>query len=165
MTQKPVVVYIHALSDVVGVAGLQHSYMSVLNPVGSGVVASALFFEVLSYSVGVVSVASSLKVFRITAHSGGTLISASDVNRFNTQHPDPKCTIRVDNPSTTVVGTVLRSISPPITTGVGGHVPFAGIPPSGTSFLFFPGEGFVIRTDNGDADVRWNVAYTWAEFS
>lgn len=165
MTVKPPLVYLHTLSDAVGVAGSANTYMSIFNPSGSGVVAGALLFDMTAYSVGAAAVAVSLEVFRISAASGGTQIAASDVNRFNTLHQNPRAEVRVGNPAITTTGTPLRSIAPPITTGVGGNLSFFTQPPAGTSFLFRPGEGIAFRTSDGDADTRWNLTYVWLEIS
>lgn len=165
MTQKPLVAYLHTLVDTPGVAGSANTYMSVFNPAGSGVVAGALLFDALTYSLGAAAVGESLEIFRISAASGGTLIAAADTHRFNTLHPNPACQVRVDNPTITTVGTPLRGISPSLTTGTGGNTPFSTQPPSGTSFLFQPGEGLAFRTSDADADTRWNLTYLWAEFS
>lgn len=165
MSQKPLVAYVHSLSDSVGVAGSAHTYMSVLNPAGSGVLAAALLFDSQNYAIGAASVAVSLEIYRITAHSVGTLIAASAVNRFDTLHPNPACTVRVGNPTITTAGTLLRGVAPVITAGLGGNAPFVTQPPGGTSFLFHPGEGIAFRTSDGDTDHRWNMTYIWAEFS
>lgn len=165
MTLKPFLPYVHSLVDTPGVAGSANTFMSFHNPVGSGVVAAALLFDTTAYSVGAAAVAESLEIFRISAASGGTQIAAADVHRFNTLHQDPKVEVRVDNPTVTTVGTPLRGVAPPITTGVGGNLAFFTAVPSGTSFLFYPGQGIAFRTSDGDADIRWNLTYIWIEVS
>ena len=165
MSVKPFLAYVHSIADSPGVAGLANTYMSVLNPANSGVLAAALLFDTQTYAIGATAVASSLKIYRITAHSGGTLLDPATVNRFHTTHPNPACTVRVDNPSITTVGPLLRGVSPVISTGAGAMAPFATQPPGGASFIFHPGEGMAFRTDDGDVDVRWNMTYVWAEFS
>lgn len=165
MSQKPSLLYVHSLVDTPGVAGSANTYMSFQNPVGSGVVAGALLFDTTAYSVGAAAVAESLEIYRISAASGGTQITAADVHRFNTLHQNPAVEVRVGNPTVTTVGTPLRGVAPPITTGIGGNLSFFTAVPSGTSFLFYPGQGICFRTSDGDADVRWNLTYIWAEFS
>lgn len=165
MTQKPLIPYVHSLVDTPGVAGSANTFMSFLNPVGSPVVSGALLFDTTAYSVGAAAVAESLEIYRISAASGGTQVTAADVHRFSTLHPNPSVEVRVGNPTVTTVGTPLRGVSPPITTGVGGNLSFFTAVPSGTSFLFRPGEGICFRTSDGDADIRWNLTYIWAESS
>lgn len=139
--------------------------MSILNPAGSGKVTGALLFVSQVYATGGASKAESLQICRITGHSGGTLVSPSGVNRFNTLHPNPACTVRVDNPAVITAGLPLWGVAPAISqgTGVGALAPFVTQPPGGTSFLCQPGEGLAFRTDDGDADVFWNMTYVWVE--
>ena len=165
MTQKPLVAYMHTLVDSVGVAGSANTYLSVFNPSGSGIVASALLLDVQAYSTGATLIGESLQAYRISAASGGTAISAAAVNRFNTLHPDPTCVVRVGNPTITTVGTSLRGVSPTISSGVGTGAPSGIQPPGGASFLFQPGEGIAFRTDDGDVDAFWNISYVWGEAS
>lgn len=165
MSAKPPVTYVHSLVDVPGHAGAPYTYLSVMNPVDSCRVAGVLLFDSQVYATGAASLARSLKVFRITAHSGGTLIDASSINRFNTLHPDPVCTVRVGNPLVVTAGLPLQGVAPAISIGLGTGAPSpsAAQPHAGMSFLFHAGEGIAFRTDDADADVFWNLTYMWVE--
>src|SRR5690349_7683475 len=94
-------VYFHALVDAPGTTA-SNNYISVLNPTGSGKLAIALGFIAVNYSTTTVTGAQSMKVFRTSAHSGGTDIAASSVNRFLSAFPNPVAQVKVGNPSATI---------------------------------------------------------------
>lgn len=163
MTAKPVVLYVHSFTDVVGVAGAPNVYLSVFNPVGSGKVMGIVNVLVQPYSVGAASVASSFNFHRISAASGGTLIAASTVIRFDPLHPDPAAEVRQDNPTVTTVGNVIGGTAPPVGTGLGTNAPLAVSAPAAVPFLCRPGQGVCFRTQDADIDTRWNVSLFWVE--
>lgn len=163
MSIKPTLIYQQAMSDVAGTVAA-NNFLTVYNPVGSGRVMFALQLNVSSYSVGATTVDSSLKAFRITsAPTGGTLIAASSVARFNSLHPDPVSVPRIGNPSATPVGELLVGIPPIISVGTGQSASSTFAPPGGASFLSLPGEGLVFMTAVGDIDQRWNIDFVWGE--
>lgn len=163
MSIAPTLVYQHALSDIPGVVAA-NNFMTVYNPPGSGKVMFALQLNVSSYSVGATSVANSLEAFRITsAPTGGTLVAASSVARFNTLHPDPASVVRIGNPSATPSGELLVGFPPIISVGTGESASSSFSPPGGASFFSLPGQGLVFRTEAGDVDQRWNIDFVWGE--
>lgn len=163
MSVKPTLVYQQAMSDIPGVVAA-NNFLTVYNPVGSGKVMFALQLNVSTYSVGQTSAGNSLRAHRITsAPTGGTLVAASSVARFNTLHPDPVSVVRVNNPSATPVGELLVGIPPIISVGTGQSATSSFAPPSGASFLSLPGQGLVFSTIAGDVDQRWNIDFVWGE--
>lgn len=162
MTTRPVLFFFHSVVDALGAAGTT-TYLSVFNPPSSGRVMGSLLTDYQCYSTALTDTAASLTIWRISAASGGTLLSSSYVNRFDTLHPDPVCEVRTGNPAITVTGAPLRGFAPAITGPLGGVVSSATVPPMGTSFLCRPGEGLAFRTGDGDSHVRWNITYVWSE--
>lgn len=157
-------VYFHALVDVAGTVA-SNNYLSVLNPVGSGKIAIALGFITSNYSGASVTGAQSLRAFRTSAHSGGTDITAANVNRFFTAFPDPVAQVKVGNPATTNTNATNPMIGIPPALGVQAQTPSVVAPTPGASFVFLPGEGIVFNVPAGDADQLWNMQYIWAEKS
>lgn len=155
--------YLFVLYDTLGVV-LANNFISIFNPVGSGRAFTGLQLIVSSYSPGNTAVAKSLLTKRITAASGGTLVSASTIPRFRTDFPDPVTQIRTGNPTVTTTGLVLSAISPVISLGAGESGNTLA-PPPGASFIHKPGEGAVIYTEAGDIDQMWNITIVWTETS
>jgi hypothetical protein len=161
VTVKPTLVYFMALVDEPNTAA-EKRFLSVFNPSTSVRVSVALGFIAQSYAVQGTTVAESLTVYRTTAASGGTLIAAADVPRFNPLHPDPKVEVRINNPTVTVTGRKLLGIAPVVSTGAGAAGQVVA-PTPGASFIMYPGQGLVFMTEAGDVDQLWNLQYVWAE--
>lgn len=151
-------VYVEGLTDAAGTVAA-NNYISVFNPVGSGVAMIAISAIVGSYSTGSVTGVSSLSIFRTTAASAGTLIAPSAVNRFATTMPDPVTELRVGNPTVTTVGRNLIGF-PPVIGGTAGTV--ASVVSQATAVVL-PGEGLVFRVPNGDVQQLWDIQFAWAE--
>lgn len=157
-------VYFHANVDDPGTTG-SNNYLSVFNPVGSGKVAIALGFSASSYSLNSVTTPSSLRAFRTSAASAGTLVAAANVNRFATGFSNPVCEVRTGNPTTTNTNGTNPMIGIPMVVGTGAQNGEFVAPTPGASFIFQPGEGIVFNVPTGDTDVRWDLQYIWAEKS
>lgn len=155
-------VYFHAIVDAAGTTA-SNNYISILNPTGSGKLAIALGFIATNYTTGSVASAQSLKVFRTSAHSGGTDTTAPNVNRFNTAAPDPVCQVKTGNPTVTTTNgsNPMLGIAP--TLGTGAQSPETVAPTPGASFLFTPGQGIVFQVGAGNVAQFWNMQYIWAE--
>jgi hypothetical protein len=155
--------YLHGMSDLPGVAAA-NNFLSIFNPVGSG--KTVIFYQLILTpgTSGVTTVTTSMNIFRTTAASAGTLITASAVNRFLTADPNPVAQVRVGNPTVTAVGTTLLGL-PPATNaaGVGGGMSANVAVPSGAGFVCLPGEGVVYSTAAGNVNQLWNLNVTWAE--
>jgi len=154
-------VYFHALVDTAGVIAA-NNFMSIFNPVGSNKAVISLQLYVTCHATTSATAPNSLVAYRISAHSGGTLVAASTVNRFVSAAPDPVTTVRVGNPAVTTTGLVLVGIPPVISIGTGSSSTVAS-PPPGASFVLIPGEGLAFSTPAGDTDQIWNISTVWGE--
>lgn len=150
-------VYVEGLTDAPGTVAA-NNYLSVFNPVGSGVMMTAISIIVGSYSTGGATGVSSLSVFRTTAASAGTLVAPSTIGRFATAMPDPVTELRVGNPTVTTVGRNLISF-PPVVGGAAGTV--ASVV-SQANAIVMPGEGLVCRVPSGDVQQFWDIQFAWA---
>ena len=163
MSLKPFILYTFAIADTAGVSGAANVFISVFNAANSVKVIGMLALNIESYAVGAASVGSSMCVYRTTAASGGSLISASAVHKLDTLHPNPVAEIRIENPSITVSGNTIRGFAPAVTSGVGGGAAISAAPPGSAPFLLYPGQGLAFRTADGDVDHRWNMSVVWTE--
>lgn len=155
--------YFYSLIDAPGVVAA-NNFLSIFNPIGSGKTIS--FFSVApdSYASGASSTASSLVVDRITAASGGTLITAANINKLITIEPNSIAQVRTGNPTVTKVGSQLYSWPPPLATGIGAtSSAYSSVPP-GQGFFCLPGEGINFSTPAGNVNQVWSIKVTWAEF-
>jgi hypothetical protein len=155
--------YFHSIVEAPGVVAA-NNFLSIFNPIGSGKTLIFYAANIDAYSTAGTSVTNNLQIFRTTAASAGTLITASAVNRFVTTDPNPVAQVRVGNPTVTTTGTVLIGF-PPAITGAGagtGPVGNASIPP-GAGFICLPGEGVSYGTAVGSTAQLWNLNVTWAE--
>lgn len=155
--------YFHTLIDAPGVAAA-NNFMSLLNPSGSGKTVAFFAITVNSFAQGASATASSLVVDRITAASGGTQVTASNINRLLTSWANPVAEVRTGNPTVTKTGLTLFSWPPPLATGVGAGATAYSAPPSGQSFICTPGQGIVFSTPAGNTNQVWSINMNWAEF-
>lgn len=157
-------VYIATFADVSGVVAA-NTFLSVFNPSDSGVRHVAQSLRIANYATGAVAVAVSMLSFRVTAASGGTLMTTSDVNRFDTAMPDPKAEVRSGNPTVTKLNQPFTFKSPILSTGVGNTNAADLRTPTGDLLLIRPGEGMCLSTSAGDLAQRWSFDYVWAEYT
>jgi hypothetical protein len=155
-------VYFQAIVDTPGVVA-SNNFLSVFNPVGSGKIAIALGFICSVYALNSVATPSSLVAFRTSAHSGGTDITAPNVNRFLTSFVNPSAQVKITGPATTNTNGTNPMIGIPSVVGSGVQQAQTVAPSPGASFVFLPGEGIVFNTPSGDVDQRWDIQYIWAE--
>lgn len=156
--------YVTAVTDVPGVVAA-NNFLSLFNPVGSGRNVVIFFAQTTPWATGSTSVTVSMNVFRTTAASAGTLVTASNIGRFVTTDGNPVAEIRTGNPTVTTTGASLLGTPPAITSaasGVSGGSVSNTTP--GASFLLAPGEGVVWRTASGNVNQLWNFQVIWAEF-
>lgn len=142
-----------------------NNFMSVFNPVGSGKILMFGGAFISSYIVGdTAATIESLRGFRITAASGGTLVPNATVCSFDTTKPDTTMEVRTGNPTVTLGDAIFNS--PPFIGAAKQSIPFVHqvpVPAGLGGFLFRPGEGIVLRTAAGDVDTRWNLSLAWSE--
>jgi hypothetical protein len=155
-------VYVFSISDVAGVVAA-NNFLTLFNPVASGktLIYGGTFIS--SYSVAAITLtANSMRGFRVTAASAGSLQAASAISKFQTVFPNPAAEVRIGNP--TVTATSAISSSPvQVGNGVTGAVHAVLAPPGSGAFTMAEGEGLVVQTASGDVDTRWNLSIVWAE--
>lgn len=155
--------YFYSLIDAAGVVAA-NNFMSIFNPAGSGKTISFFAIAVDSFAAGASSTATSLKVDRISAASGGTLANQTDINKLVTVEPNSIASLRTGNPTVTKVGTSLYSWPPPLATGSGAGSVTISTPPPSEGFICLPGEGIAFSTSVGNVNQVWSIKATWAEF-
>lgn len=157
--------YEFSIADVPGVVAA-NNFLSLFNPVGSGKTISFTGAFISSHVIAAVTNPSSLRAFRVTAASGGTLATnTTDVVKFATSQPTSIAQVRTANPTVTL-GPAFFS-SPPIEAAAktsSATVHSVILPPGSTQFLLAPGEGLVLQTTVGDTNQRWNFGIVWNEF-
>lgn len=155
--------YILSIADVPGAATPQ-TFITLFNPVGSGktVVVGGMFISTVA-AAGT-SATQPARIHRISAApTGGSVVAAVDIFKFNTANPDPVSVLRIDNPTVTL-GAPASNTPPPVTTGAGGGQFVHEVdPPTGTTVLLAPGEGVAVHNSAGDTAQRWNISLAWAE--
>lgn len=156
-------VYIASLANVPGTVA-SNTFLTVFNPVGSGkqVILGGVF--VSTTAAAATSATAPLRTHRIAAApTGGSVVAASDILKFDTTTPDPVSVVRIGNPTVTL-GAAASNTPPPVTTGAGGGQFVHQIePPPGTTVLIRPGEGFALNVIAGDTAQRWNISAAWVE--
>lgn len=151
--------YVFSTGNLPGVVA-GNNWLTLVNPVGSGrsVFVGGVFISAESNAASAST--SSMRGVRVTAVSGGTLWTASDIAKFVTADPDPFAEVRTNNPSATLGAQLFNS--PPPTSAAASSKDVHQIPiPS--PFLLAPGEGIVLRTNSGDTAQRWNISVVWTE--
>lgn len=167
MTVKPFPAYIYAAADLVGVAGAAHTFLTIENPVGSGVAIVMPFVYIGAYAAGAAAVAASMRIHIGGVTSGGTEVPASDTIVLQPSFPARKAVIRTGGPTVTP-SQLLIAAPPPFATGAGASTTQAlrleANSVTGT-YLLKPGESFLFRTLDGDIDQRWSFTIAWVELS
>lgn len=165
MTPNPQIdgTYILSIANIPGTVA-SNNFVTLFNPVGSGktVVVGGMFISTVA-AAGT-SATQPTRIHRISAApTGGVLVAASDIFKFNTANPDPVCVLRIGNP-TAVLQAPASNTPPPVTTGAGGGQFVHEVdPPTGTTVLLAPGEGVAVNNSSGDTAQRWNISLAWAE--
>lgn len=153
--------YLHSIANVPGTVASQ-TFITLFNPVGSGKVLS-LGTVAFSYSNTTPATETNpVRGYRISAApTGGTLISAANLQRFNTTQPNPVGIVRVDNPTVTLGGALFNSPAP--LDNRSSNVHNVDIPPGAGPFVMLPGEGLAINKLAGTTSATWNITLVWAE--
>ena len=157
---RPQGVYLHSIAEVQGTVEPQ-TFMTLFNPVGSGRVL-ALSTVALSYTnVNPATEPAPMRGWRISATTGGTLIAAADMARFDNLQSNPVGQVRVSNPTPTLTQALFNSPAPIDNRSSAVHNVDI---PAGAQFLIRPGEGLAIHKEAGIVSASWNVTMVWAEF-
>lgn len=141
-----------------------NTYFSVTNPPASGKAVLTLVFIATSTSVGAVSGAAPIIMYRASGVSGGTLQdNSTEVAKFVTTTPESIIQLRTSNPTATL-GTRILSVQSIESTGTGSSSAATfQVPSGGPGAILLPGESILLRTANGDIDQRWNLNLLWQE--
>lgn len=133
------------------------NFLSLVNPVGSGMVLNLTGVFVSSESTGASASTSTLRGVRVSDVSGGTLQDSTA--KFVTTQPDPVAEVRLS--PTMTVGNQVLNIPPPTSAAASSNpvTQIQGFPP----FILVPGEGFGLLTNAGDTAQRFNISVTWTE--
>lgn len=155
--------YTFNLADVPGVVAA-NNFLSFFNPVASGKTITIFRSTITPWTGSASNTDVSMRVFRITAASGGTLVALNTVPKFNTSQPDSVVEIRTGNPTVTTTGLQVFSAPPGLSAGATGATAqlVTEIPP-GATFVLQPGQGLVATTSSGNTGQLWNFAVTWIE--
>lgn len=165
MTANPQIdgTYIMSIANIPGTTTPQ-TFISLFNPVGSGkqIVVGGMFISTVA-AAGT-SATQPTRIHRIsTAPTGGTLVTAPEIFKFNTANPNATAVLRINNPTVTLDAPASNT-PPPVTIGAGGGQFVHEVdPPTGTTVLLAPGEGVAVHNSAGDTAQRWNISLAWAE--
>lgn len=159
-------VYSYSLALQPGVVAA-NNFLTLMNPVGStgALVLGGVFFS--SYGIGTTTATDPMRGFRITGHSGGTLVDPADVVKYDTRYSTSTAELRFGTGVSVsgMANTAIFNSPPPL--GTGGTIPqfvHAVEPPPGAGgFLILPGQGVTLRTAGGDVDQFWNITMVWGE--
>jgi hypothetical protein len=151
------------IADTPGVVAA-NNFVSLFNPVGSGITIGALGFIVQSYTTGNSTSSNSLQTIMTTAASGGTLLAASQIYKFDSGQRNSKAEWRTGNPTVTTTGLPILSIAPINASSGGATIPALLSPGGGAPPVLHPGEGVVYRTAGGNTSQMWNIVQVWVEF-
>jgi len=161
MTRKSLPSYVFS-QDAIANVSTAYVYLSLFNPVGSGkfLVVGGLF---VSSTITIPSsVPDSLRGWRITAASGGTLQLDSAVAKVQSNFPDPVAEVRTGNPTVTLGAALFNSPAPIENKASSVHE--INLPPGAPPFTLVPGEGIAVRTAAGaGTGATWNISVVWAE--
>lgn len=153
--------YIFSMDSVPNAAAA-NNYLSIFNPVGSGKLISLPGVFISSTLFTSSSIPNSLRGYRISAASGGTLQADSAVAKVQAIYPDPVAEIRTLNPTCTIGAALFNSPSPIQDKAAPVHD--VDLPPGAPPFILLPGEGVVVRSTLGiGASAYWNISIAWTE--
>lgn len=159
-------VYSYSLALQPGVVAA-NNFLTLMNPASSGLalVLGGAFFS--SYGIGTTTATDPMRGFRITGHSGGTLVDPADVVKYDTRYSASAAELRFGTAVAVsgMANTAIFNSPPPL--GTGGTIPqfvhSVEPPPGSGGFLMLPGQGVTIRTAAGDVDQLWNITIVWGE--
>lgn len=146
-----------------------YNYLSLFNPAASGRNLVLLGVYVEGLSVAAAITLNHLRLFRTTAASVGTLITASTLGKFRTADASSVAEVRHTNPTvTTASATEVIAFVPNQSITAAGATAVSQrqfVPnPGWGEFLLAPGEGLALRQlVAGDADQQFMMTLVWAE--
>lgn len=162
MTRRELPTFLYSLAGVAGSAAA-YNFVSLFNPANSGkaLIPSGVF--VSSTSASSSSVAAPLRGYRISAASGGTLQATSSLVCM-AGHLDGTFSVaevRIDNPTCTIGSPIFSS--PALQANNQVLIHDVELPTGTPPFTLNPGQGVVLRTISGTANITWNMTLVWSE--
>jgi hypothetical protein len=144
---------------------LAKNFLTLWNPANSGknMVLGSFF---TSYMATVASPTYPLRGYRIFDQpTGGTLAAASEICAFDTKVFSPVAEIRYNNPTIGPLDGAIFNSPPGIQQGQNESSIIEQIdaPAPFNPFLVRPGEGVVMRQDQGAPGHYWNLSIVWRE--
>lgn len=154
--------YSFGLLDAPGTVGAQN-YVSLFNPVGSGVTVYVVDYIANSYVITTDATNGSAALYKTSAASGG-VNSSSSINKLNSSSQAPRCVVLTGNPTVTPT-TFLLATPPPLGAGSFNGNATEFITASGLSGaqVLQSGEGLVITQASANVNQRWNFTIGWTE--
>jgi hypothetical protein len=140
-----------------------NNFLSLFNPAGSHRAFGVLTSFVIPYATAGTTSTIGMSTDRITAASGGTLVTPSTIPKLDTEHPDSAADIRYGNPTVTKTGYTFGHIPPAITGAGAGVGASAIISAPGSGLILHPGQGLVFSTASGETNQVWNLGWHWYE--
>lgn len=164
MTRKLLPSFLFSMDMVPNVAAA-NNYVSLFNPSGSGKVVALASLFISSTLFTSSSIPNSLRGYRISTASGGSLVTNSTDIASIQGHltgADSAVQIRTGNPTCTLGPALFNSPSPIQDKAAPVHD--VDLPPTAPPFTLFPGQGVVLRSTAGiGASAYWNITIAWAE--
>ena len=161
MSVKRLPAYVFSMDNVTNVA-TPNNYLSIFNPVGNphSVIITGVFVSATLLTSS--SITASLRGWRISAASGGTLRDPDTFSKAQTHFPDATAEVRTGNPTCTLATALFNSPSP--TADKANWVHEVGVGSLASPFVAMPGEGIVLRSEAGiGVGATWNMSIVWAE--
>ena len=160
--------YSFRLPTIGGQATAPYTFLSLFNPVGSGVSVYLHQLQLAPYAAGASTTNTTTLLNRITAASGGTLQADSTVNKLRTTDPDPLVEIRTADPAVTLGAGIIHFAPPIQPTIISSYSPSVQevnfMSDQWGNFILAAGEGVAFHQINvGDADQRWPFTIVWSE--
>lgn len=161
MTVKPTPSFVFSMDKLTNQASA-YNFISLFNPVGSGKLFLLGGIFISSTLLTSSSITDSMRGWRTTAASGGTLQADSVVTKAQAQFPDPAAEVRTGNPTVTLTTAFFNSPAP--ITDKAAPVHIVTVPPGTAPFSVTAGTGIVLRTEFGiGVGATWNLSIAWAE--
>jgi hypothetical protein len=161
VTVKALPSYVFSIDAVQNQAGA-YVFLSLFNPAGSGRVILVGGIFISSTLLTSSSITSSMRGWRISTASAGTLQADSAVTKVRGHFPDPTAEVRTSDPTVTLGSAFFNSPAPIADKQAPVHE--IENPPGLPPFTCAPGEGIALRTASGiGIGATWNLSVAWAE--
>ena len=154
------------IGPITGSASANYVYGSILNPTGSGRTISIKKIMVRGNAIGAVNYVN-LSVRRVTAATGGTLVSATDVPKKNSDSASSIAEVRHTGPTPTFSGaTQSRLLGQPLPGAAGNEYSYREVTfgANDETIVLQPGEGMAVYQEAaGGTNLRVTIGLEWEE--